>query len=107
MGTYITSLGSAVTPCSGQTVWGESSGDFAAGLAWDWVELAQGIIAMSDPMSVVTNVRLLGPCGGVLTPVEAAPHMNEVVHSLPWQSKVQQMVHSEVQRALQQLEPRH
>ncbi|MDH3210360.1 MAG: hypothetical protein OEL91_08280, partial [Burkholderiaceae bacterium] len=107
LGTYITSFGSQLTPCSGQTVWGEPPGNNTAGLAWDWIELSQGIIAMADPMAVITNVRFLGPDGGVLTPIEAAPRLNEVVHSLPWQSKVQQVLHSEVQRALQQLEPRH
>lgn len=95
LGTHVTSRGNPVAPCSGQTVWGEPVGERAAGLAWDWIELAQGIVAMADPMAVITNVRLLGPGGEVLTPTEAAPHLNELVHALPWQT--------EVQRALQRL----
>lgn len=74
---------------SGQTIWGDPDGDCAAGLAWDWIELAQGVVAMADPMALVTNVRLLGPGGAVMSPVEAAPHLNELVHALPWQSEVQ------------------
>lgn len=93
LGTRVTYTGNPV--CSGQTIWGDAEGDQAAGLAWDWIELAQGVVAMADPMAVITNVRLLGPGGEVLTSVEAAPHLNELVHALPWQC--------EVQRALAQI----
>lgn len=74
---------------SGQTLWGDPDGAPAAGLAWDWIELAQGVVAMADPMAVITNVRLLRPGGEVMTSFEAAPHLNEMVHALPWQSEVQ------------------
>lgn len=80
---------------SGQTIWGDPEGEQAAGLAWDWIEVASGVVAMADPMSVITNLRLLRPGGEVMSPVEAAPHLNELVHALPWQS--------EVQRALSQI----
>ncbi len=93
LGTRVTYTGDPV--CSGQTLWGDPDGEQAAGLAWDWIELAQGVVAMADPMAVITNVRLLGPGGEVLTAVEAAPHLNGLVHALPWQC--------EVQRALAQL----
>ena len=93
LGTRVTYAGDPV--CSGQTLWGDPEGEQAAGLAWDWVELAQGVVAMADPMAVITNVRLLGPGGEVLTAIEAAPHLNELVHALPWQC--------EVQRALAQI----
>ena len=93
LGTRVTYAGDPV--CSGQTLWGDPDGEQAAGLAWDWIELTQGVVAMADPMAVITNVRLLGPGGAVLTAIEAAPHLNELVHALPWQC--------EVQRALAQL----
>jgi hypothetical protein len=48
---------------------------------------------MADPMSVVTNLRLVGEEGEVLTALESARFLNEIVHALPWQT--------EVQRALQ------
>lgn len=87
LGTRVTYTGDPV--CSGQTLWGDPEGDQAAGLAWDWIELAQGVVAMADPMAVITNVRLLGPGGEVLTAIEAAPHLNGLVHALPWQCEVQ------------------
>ncbi len=87
LGTRVTHAGEPM--CSGQTLWGDPDGESAAGLAWDWIELAQGVVAMADPMAVITNVRLLGPSGEVMTSIEAAPHLTELVHALPWQSEVQ------------------
>ena len=99
LGTQVTVLGDSDGPCAGQTVWGEPDGEpdgrQIAGLAWDWVELAHGVVAMADPLAVITNVRLLSPQGTVLTPLEAAPLLNDLVHALPWQT--------EVQRALERL----
>ena len=89
LGTQVTHRGSGESPCSGQTVWGDPQADQVAGLAWDWIELGRGIVAMADPMAVITNLRLVGPGGSVLTPLEAAPHLNELVHALPWQDEVQ------------------
>jgi hypothetical protein len=48
-------------------------------------------------MSVVTNLRLLGDSGEVLTSWEAARHLSRIVYGLPWQG--------EVQRAVQQRHP--
>ena len=95
LGTQVTVLGGSDEPSTGQTVWGEPDGERIAAVAWDWIELARGIVAMADPMAVITNVRLLDPQGGVMTPLEAAPLLNDLVHALPWQT--------EVQRALERL----
>ena len=65
-------------------------------MAWDWVQLAQGVVAMADPMCVVTNLRLIGAQGEVLTSWEAARHLSQIVYGLPWQG--------EVQRALRKLD---
>lgn len=73
-------------------MWGGLSIDGEAGVAWDWVQIMPGIVAMADPMSVVTNLKLLGPEGEVLTAWEAARHLNEIVHALPWQDEVQRVL---------------
>ena len=96
LGTQVTVLGGdSAEPSAGQTVWGEPDGERVAGIAWDWVELAHGVVAIADPMTLVTNVLLLGPRRRVLTPLEAAPLLNDMVSALPWQN--------EVQRALERL----
>lgn len=87
--TRITLRGDPPTPAAGQTVWAGHVADGEVGMAWDWVQIARGIVAIADPMSVVTNVRLIGDEGEVLTAIQAARYLNELLHTLPWQQEVQ------------------
>lgn len=89
LGTRVLDSGHKMFPSSGQTLWAMPSSEGEAGMAWDWVMLSQGVVAMADPLSVITNLRLLGPEGEVLTAWQAARHLNEIVHSLAWQCEVQ------------------
>lgn len=86
------------TRTSGQTMWVWPTDDGDVGVAWDWVEVSRGVVAMLDPMSVLTNMKLLGRSGEVLTAWQATRHLNEIVFTLPWQR--------EVRRALDRHEPR-
>jgi len=88
LGTLVFDGGDNTQPSAGQTMWGARSDNCEAGMAWDWVQILPGVVAMADPMSVITNLQLLGPEGEVLTAWEAARHLNEVVHALPWQQEV-------------------
>jgi len=88
LGTRITTIGEFGQPPSGQTLWGDCSKQGEAGLAWDWVQIAQGVVAMADPMSVVTNLRLVGSHGEVLTAQESALYISRLVRQLPWQDEV-------------------
>jgi hypothetical protein len=75
-------------PPAGQTVWSEHTEDGEAGLAWDWVEITHGVVAMANPLGVVTNLRLVGQHGEVLTAHEAALYISRMVRELPWQDEV-------------------
>lgn len=86
--TRVTFVGDASEPTFGQTVWAGFGDDGEAGMAWDWVQVARGVVAMADPMSVITNVRLIGDEGEVLTAHAAARYLNEFVRALPWQYEV-------------------
>jgi hypothetical protein len=79
-------------PQSGQTLWLGRYDDGEAGLAWDWVQLDQGVVAMADPMSVVTNLRPTTRDGAPLPPYLAAVHLNALVHKLPWQDEVERVL---------------
>lgn len=94
LGTHVLTAGSHEHPCSGQTVWGDTSPDKAAGVAWDWVELQSGVVAMSDPMGLVSNLKVIDAHGGLLTGLQAAVHLNQIVHALPWQAEVTRALHS-------------
>ena len=104
--TQITHPGELMGRSMGQTCWAWHTDDGDIGMAWDWVQLGRGVLAMADPMAVVTNLRLVGDAGTVLTPWEAAPHFNHIVHSLPWQHEVERLLGSPAQapgRALREL----
>jgi hypothetical protein len=89
VGTHIAVTGDLYEPPAGQTIWAADSGQAEAGMAWDWIEIASGVVAIADPMSVITNVRFVGGAGQVLTAHEAALFLNELVRTLPWQHEVQ------------------
>ena len=73
---------------AGQTMWTATGADGEAGMAWDWVQVCRGVVAMADPLAVVTNLRLVGSQGEVLNAQEAARFLNTMVHALPWQQEV-------------------
>ena len=87
VGTRITRCGPR-EPLGGQTLWCECSPRPEAGLLWDWIEVREGVVAMADPMGVLTNLRLVGEDGAVLTSQEAALHLGCLVRELPWQDEV-------------------
>ncbi len=93
LGTHVLNFGDEACLCSGQTLWGHASDERAAGVAWDWVELQQGVVAMCDPLGLVTNLKLLDEEGEALNRVAAAVRLHQIVHALPWQSEVQRALH--------------
>jgi len=94
--TRVASDGEARSCPAGQTVWAASGSDGEAGMAWDWIQIARGVVAIADPMSVVTNVRFVGASGEVLTAQQAALFLNAVVRTLPWQQEVQRALKARV-----------
>lgn len=88
LGTRVLSFGDDDAPCSGQTLWGDHTEARAAGVAWDWVELRRGVVAMSDPLGMVTNLRLIDAQGEEMTQTQIAVHLHQLVHALPWQCEV-------------------
>jgi len=93
LGTHVLNNGDNDFPCTGQTLWGDERESRAAGVAWDWVELQQGVVAMADPLGLVTNLKLLDDEGEALTNFEVAVRLHQLVHALPWQNEVQRALH--------------
>lgn len=69
-------------------MWAEQGDTPGAGLAWDWVQIGSGVLAMANPMCVVTNLRLVSEHGDVLSVNESALYYNRLVSALPWQDEV-------------------
>lgn len=93
LGTRVLNYGDREAPSTGQTLWGDTSNEISAGVAWDWVEVQDGVVAMADPLGVITNLKLLDARGEALSALEMAVHLNGLVHSLPWQTEVQRALH--------------
>jgi hypothetical protein len=91
--TRVTHFGSAGEAPCGQTVWAETVRGQRVGLVWDWSEVCDGVLALVDPLCMVTNLRLLNPHGEVLTAMEAALYLNRWVNELPWQDEVWKVLH--------------
>ena len=89
MHTRVVHSGLADSPCCGQTLWARTDDETTAGVAWDWVQLHQGVVAMADPMGLVTNLMLLDAHGEPIPTLQATLHLNEIVHALPWQTEVE------------------
>ncbi len=84
--------GDAEHASTGQTLWTGKSDSGAAGVAWDWIRLPEGVVAMADPLSLVTNLQFVSPAGEVLAPMQSVLQLNEIVHGLPWQDEVQRVL---------------
>jgi hypothetical protein len=93
LGTRVLHYGDDACLCSGQTLWGEASNDRSAGVAWDWIEVEEGVLAIADPLGLVTNLKLLDSHGKALSDFQVAVHLNGLVHALPWQTEVQRALH--------------
>ena len=93
--TRITNPGDQVSRQAGQTVWAAAANAGQLGMAWDWIQLSRGVVAMADPLSVITNLRLVDSDGAVLSPIESLRHLNEIVHTLAWQDEVERVLISE------------
>jgi hypothetical protein len=93
LGTRVLNVGDPTNPCTGQTLWGDETEAHAAGVAWDWVRLQPGVVAMSDPLGLVSNLKFLDEHGRALSELQAAVRLHQLVHGLPWQSEVQRALH--------------
>ena len=92
LSTQVLEKGDAHHAACGQTLWMGNDGERQAGVAWDWISLPAGLVAMVDPMSLVTNLQFLSVAGDVLAPHESVRQLNKIVHMLPWQHEVQRVL---------------
>jgi hypothetical protein len=78
---------------SGQVLWACSTPVGEAGLAWDWVELRRNVVAIADPMHVLSNLRFVDAHGVELPASESLLELNNIVASLRWQDQVSPVVY--------------
>lgn len=72
----------------GQVVWGVPGGDLPVAVCWDWAEVRAGVVALANPMTVFSNVRLLAEDGAPLSHGQTLLELNGVIHELDWQRQL-------------------
>lgn len=94
MSTHVRQERRGTEPCVGNTVWVGSIDGVYAGLAWEWVELRAGVLMLADPNSIITNIQVVGAGRRVVDPLDAAVSLSVILHGLPWQGSVGEVLAS-------------
>lgn len=77
---------------SGETVWLGVVDGKSVGAAWEWSEVRHGVVVLTDPNSIQSNLRFVGiDCGGEDEAVTAVC-LNRLTHHLPWQPAVRALL---------------
>jgi len=69
----------------GQEVWATDD-DEPIRIAWEWTEIQPDVVALFDPMNILSNVALIDGCGRTLGCSRRMLHLNNVVHQLDWRA---------------------
>ncbi|HEV8691878.1 MAG TPA: hypothetical protein VGQ91_16365 [Ideonella sp.] len=72
----------------GHVIWGSLLGASPMAMCWEWAEVKLGVVAIFNPMNVLSNVRLLSEDGRPFSYGQMVLVFNAVVHEVDWQSGV-------------------
>ena len=82
----------------GHTIWGSGVPE-KIGAAWDWTETLDSVFALSDPMSIITNIDFIDSTGSSLSETMLAVQLNKITNALPWQAEVSKATRERRQRS--------
>lgn len=78
----------------GETTWAMNSTLGTMTILFEWAEVTRGVLALANPMGIVSNVRLMTDEGDLLTPAQTLLELNFTVHELDWQTVVASKIES-------------
>lgn len=73
---------------TGKIVWGTECEPGAVALAWEWGDVAECVPALSDPMTILSNVVLLNEDGSPVEGTRRLLVLNSALHTLDWQRSI-------------------
>lgn len=79
----------------GQVLWGTRMAGRQVGIAWDWAEVRGNVVALADPMQVLSNMVIVDDVGAVMEKSNALLYLNGVIHNVDWQSHLCEMTHTQ------------
>lgn len=72
----------------GQVLWASRTLEGDIAVAWDWVELPQRVMAMADPMQILSNVQIKHDDGSWMNERHRILWLNDLLGALPWQAEL-------------------
>lgn len=69
----------------GRVVWASAVENTRAGVAWDWSEIQPGVLVITNPLEVQSNIEIEGEEGQLFPYLACVRAFNTLVHALPWQ----------------------
>ena len=72
----------------GQVLWASRTRQGDIAVAWDWVELRPRVIAIADPMQILSNLQLRLDNGAWMNERHRILWLNDLLHALPWQAEL-------------------
>lgn len=72
----------------GQTMWHMRHGDALAAVGWEWVQIRRAFLALSDPMNIVSNLRIVDADNCLVSESRRMVVLNSMVHATQWHGDV-------------------
>ncbi|TXG96594.1 MAG: hypothetical protein E6R08_09065 [Nevskiaceae bacterium] len=72
----------------GWVVWAVDDPHAPVALAWRWYEAEPNVVALSDPLNIHTNAKLVSPEGIPLDFYSRVQCLVKTVYTLPWQDEL-------------------
>lgn len=73
---------------SGHAIWGTFIGPTPMALCWEWSLSHPGVVVLSNPMGVMSNVALVDPQGERFSHAQTLLELNRALYALDWQEQV-------------------
>lgn len=83
----------------GQSTWFLESPDGIGAVGWEWERFHRGVVALSDPMNIVSNLRIVDETQCPVNDSRRALVLNALVHGVDWQVQIRKQLR-ERQRSL-------
>lgn len=72
----------------GDTVWAATVDGVEVAASWAWTEVRPGVVVLSDPNAIASNLRCRGASAPDDERLAAIVALNRLTHELPWRETV-------------------
>ena len=74
---------------SGNALWAAEHKGLRFGIAWDWAEMRPNVPTLTDPMQLLSNIKVTDSEGLCLPLGQAVLYLNSIVHGLKWCGQIE------------------